>query len=221
VTEAWDAARGQLYRFLAGAFLRPPTTSFVAPFLDAEVLGQLEARFGSDALAELRAFRETFQGDYAALDQEYQQLFMVPLGRYVTPYEAVYRDERVVGGEVVRGLLMGPSTLAVTQLYREAGLEIAEDFLELPDHVGLELACMASLCGDEARARERGDDDGVARARELEERLLGAHLLGWVPSLCARVRENAAGPFYRGIAALTEAFLRQEAEEGVATARLA
>ena len=46
-------------------------------------------------------------------------------------------DARQVGDTRVRGLLMGPSTLAVQQLYREAGMAIADDYTDLPDHVGL------------------------------------------------------------------------------------
>jgi TorA maturation chaperone TorD len=209
---AWAEGRGQLYRFLAAAFLRPPAAGLVAPFLDCEILTELGDRFGEDAVADLRRFKESFGGDYGSLDQEYQDLFVVPLGRYVTPYEAVYRDERMLEGERVRGLLMGPSTLAVKALYRNAGVEVAADVLELPDHVGLELGCMQSLCEAEARAWEGADAEGAERAGELQRRLLEEHLLQWVPALCARVRENAPGPFYRGIAALTEAFLRHEAE---------
>jgi TorA maturation chaperone TorD len=164
-------------------------------------------------VADLVEFRAGFDGDYDALDQQYQDLFVVPLGRYVTPYEAVYRDERIVGDEIVRGLLMGPSTLGVRALYRAAGLEIVPELRELPDHVGLELACMGALCGAEARAWEHGDREGIRRAREIEIRLLGEHLLEWVPPLCARVRQNAGGPFYRGVAALTEAVLRHERKD--------
>ena len=211
-TSAWASARGQLYRFLAVAFLTPPTAEMVAPMLDDDVLEELGKRFGGDAVADLGAFKQSFSGDTDALDREYQDLFVVPLGRYVTPYEAVYRDERVIDGQVVRGLLMGPSALAVKALYREAGLDIAADLLELPDHVGLELAGMQTLCRAEARAWERDDVEAAARARGLQRRLLEEHLLRWVPALCARVRENAPGPFYRGIAALTEAFLRREAQ---------
>lgn len=212
-TSAWAAARGRLYRFLAATYLRPPTGALVAPLLDDDFLAALADRFGRTAVAELTEFRSSFGGDYDVLDQEYQQLFVVPLGRYVTPYEAVYRDERVVDEEVVRGLLMGPSTVAVGALYREAGVEVADDLLELPDHVGLELGCMAALCDAEARAVADGDGQAAQRVRGLQRRLLDEHLLRWAPALCARVRENAPGAFYRGIAALTEAFLRQESEE--------
>jgi TorA maturation chaperone TorD len=208
---AWAVARGQFYRFLAMAFLRSPTEPFVAPFLDEAFLGELAERFGRETVRDLAAFRDGFHGDYEALDQEYQELFAVPLGRYVTPYEAVYRDERVVGEEVVRGLLMGPSSLAVKALYREAGLEIPADLLELPDHVGLELGCMQGLCAAEAKAWQAGDTEAQACARRLQRRLLEEHLLQWVPALCTRIRDSAPGPFYRGIATLTEAVLKQDA----------
>lgn len=212
ITEAaCAAARGQLYGFLASAFLRPPTARSVSPILDDTVLRQLAEKFGADAVGELERFRLGFDGGWDGLDQEYQSLFTVPLGRYVTPYEAVYRDERVVDGEVVGGLLMGPSTLAVKAIYRDAGVEVADDVRELPDHIGLELGCMQVLCDAEARAREEGDGSAVERAQALQRRLLREHIQQWTPRLCGRIRANAPGPFYRGIAALTEAFLGQEA----------
>lgn len=210
---AWATARGRLYRCLAAAFLRPPADTLVAPFLDDATLATLASRFGGDAVVELDRFRDVFDGDFEALDQEYQSLFVVPMGRYVTPYEAVYRDERAVEDEVVRGLLMGPSTVAVKALYREAGAEVAENLLELPDHVGLELGCMDFLCQAEARAWERGDSSAATQARRLQWRLLTEHLLQWIPALCRRIRANAPGPFYRGIGNLTEALVRQDAAE--------
>lgn len=208
----WATARANMYKFLSAAFVEPPSAALLAPLLAEGFVGELEEVLGAAAVDDLRQFVRGFQGDYEGLDQEFQGLFMVPLGRYVTPYEAVYRDEREVGGARVQGLLMGPSTLAVKQLYREAGAAISEDFKDLPDHVGLELACMEFLCAAEARAWERGDLDEVHRIRGFQRRLLHEHLLQWVPALCGRIRETAPGPFYRGIASLTEAYLRREAD---------
>jgi TorA maturation chaperone TorD len=208
----WAEGRGQMYRFLSAAFLAPPSERFVAPFLTGAFLKEMEAAFEPATIEDLSQFAREFQGDYERLDQEFQGLFMVPLGRYVTPYEAVYRDEREVGDTRLRGLLMGPSTLAVKQLYREAGMAISEDYKDLPDHVGLELACMEFLCQVEGQAWEREDLTEVRRVRHLEGRLLHDHLLQWVPALCQRIRENAPGPFYRGIASLTMAYLSQESK---------
>ena len=208
----WAKARGNMYRFLAAAFLEPPGKALVASLLADGFIEEMEEIFGAAAVDDLRQFVGGFQGDYESLDQEFQDLFMVPLGRYVTPYEAVYRDEQEVGDDRVQGLLMGPSTLAVKQLYREAGMAISEDFKDLPDHVGLELACMEFLCEEEARAWEQEYLDDARRMRDLQKKLLQEHLLLWVPALCGRIREKALGPFYRGIAGLTEAYLRRETD---------
>ncbi len=210
---SWATARANMYKFLAAAFLEPPGETLIRPLLADGFLRDMEEVFGPAPVADLCRFAEDFRGDYQALDQEFQSLFMVPLGHYVTPYEAVYRDEREVGDTRVQGLLMGPSTLAVKRLYREAGAAISEEFKDLPDHVGLELACMEFLCAAEARAWHRGDLGEVKRVRSLQQRLLRDHLLQWVPALCRQIRGKAAGPFYRGIASLTEAYLRHEAEE--------
>ena len=207
----WARARTDMYRFLSAAFLEPPSKTLVAALAKSGVIEELEEVFGAAAVDDLRQFVGAYQGDLESLDQEFQDLFMVPLGRYVTPYEAVYRDERVVGEERVNGLLSGPSTLAVKELYREAGAAITEDFKDLPDHVGLELACMKFLCEQEARAWKRRGLDDAQRLRDLQKRLLHEHLLQWVPALCGRIRENAPGPFYRGIAGLTLAYLSQDA----------
>lgn len=211
----WARARANMYSFLSTAFLQPPNEAVVAALSDHIFLQEVESVFGVAAIEELRAFAADFKGDHESLDQEFQDLFVVPLGRYVTPYEAVYRDKRQVENAMVCGLLMGPSTLAIKQLYREAGVAISDAAKELPDHIGLEFACMQLLCEEEARACEQNDAGQVERVRSLQQRLLNEHLLHWVPALCARIRENAAGAFYRGIASLTEASLRRDAESRV------
>lgn len=208
---SWATARANMYTFLSAAFLGPPSEEFLAPLLTDSFVDGLEEIFGATAVDGLRQFVCEFLGDLEALDQEFQDLFMVPLGRYVTPYEAVYRDERQIGDARVRGLLMGPSTLAVKQLYREAGAAVSEDFKDLPDHIGLELACMEFLCRGEAQAWDQENLDEVRRLRDFQRRLLQEHLLQWVPRLCRRIRESATGPLYRGIASLTEAYLADEA----------
>jgi TorA maturation chaperone TorD len=217
---SWAEGRRDMYKFLSAVFLQPPTEALLAPILADAFVDSLEEVFGPTAVDDLRRFACQFRGDYEGLDQEFQALFIVPLGRYVTPYEAVYRDEREAGETRVRGLLMGPSTLAVKRLYREAGAAISEDFMDLPDHIGLELACMEFLCEAEARAWDREDLDEAHRMRGFQRRLLHDHLQQWVPALCRRIREFATGPLYRGIARLTEAYLVLESDALVSPAEI-
>lgn len=207
----WAKARANVNRFLSAAFLEPPSEALVSTLSADSFIAELEKIFGSVAVDDLRQFAGEFGGDHEGLDQEFQDLFMVPLERYVTPYESVYRDQRQVGDKVVRGLLAGSSALAVKQLYRDAGADVSEDFKDFPDHIGLELACMEFLCGEEALAWEQQDLEKAKKMRGFQKRLLHEHLLQWVPALCARIRENAPGPFYRGVAGLTEASLMWEA----------
>ena len=153
-------SRAQQYRFLASVYLAPPTDQL---------------------LVELKRLGLAAEEDPEAIRREYDNLFVVPLGQYTTPYEAVYRDEREVAGEKVRGLLMGPSTVDAIQRYREAGAELDKTIKELPDHIGVELAFMQFLCEREAEAIEAGDTPLADSYRDRRAVFLRDHLAPWVP----------------------------------------
>jgi len=207
---ALSPGRAAVYRALAGLYLEPPSPDFVAGLLRLASGPGMARLFAGPGVECLRRFAGEFRGDASALRQEFHDLFIVPLGRYVTPYEAVYRDERVVGDRRVRGLLMGPSTLRVREEYRQAGWD-PTGLGELPDHVGVELAFMAFLCARERGAWERGEGERAWEVLAQEQRFLGGHLLAWVPALAARIAGNAASDFYRGIGFLTEQFVCSDA----------
>jgi TorA maturation chaperone TorD len=200
------AARAALYGFLAARFLGAPDAGTLARLVSLPLAETLPRISGSVA-AELA--RPT--ASPSALRQDYDDLFAVPLGRYLAPYEAVYLDERLVGEECVRGLLMGPSTLAVRECYRAAGAELDRSCPELPDHVGVELAFLQFLCGQERDAWERDDRRAAAEWRARERHFVERHLLRWVPELCRRMAERAATGFYRAVALATDEFLAAEA----------
>jgi TorA maturation chaperone TorD len=199
--------RAQVYEVLATLYLQPPSRELVTALLGLAESPAL-ADLSSGAAAEsLRRYALSYTGELEALQQEFHDLFTVPLGRYVTPYESVYRDARVVGEERVRGLLMGPSALAVLHAYRDNGFTVSPDCSELPDHIGVELSFMSLLCRREREARQAGDDATVRPLLECELRFLEDHLLRWVPQLRARIAALAPSEFYRGVAFLTEDFL--------------
>ncbi len=203
--------RGGVYCALATLYLEPPAAELVCGLLDLSNRSEMAELLDGPAVACLRRYASGFQGDISDLQQEFQELFLVPLGRYVTPYEAVYRDERVVGEARVRGLLMGPSTLAVISEYREGGAHVPPDCVELPDHIGVELSFMAFLCAREQEAWQEGDQTRARQTLERERHFLEGHLLQWVPALSRRIAENATSDFYRGIGLLTEEFIRADA----------
>jgi TorA maturation chaperone TorD len=220
---AWldPQARGQLYHFLAAAYLRPLTPEALRHVTDPGVLEELAALLGEGAIAALGDFAATARGQANAegLQQEFMDLFAVPGGRYVTPFEDVYRG---ASAERQLGPLLGEHALAVKRLYRAAGGDVDENCKELPTHVGVELAFMSFLCAREAAARS-GEGDASAGGegagapapcalyRTLQLRFLREHLNAWFPQLSAAIRARAASGLYRGLAELTAAVLERDA----------
>lgn len=184
--------RAQQYRFLASVYLTPPT----GPLID-----------------ELRKLGVADEGaDLETMVQEYNDLFVVPLGRYTTPYEAIYRDEREVAGQKVRGLMMGPSTVDVINQYKSAGARLAAGTGEIPDHIGVELAFMGFLCEREDEARRDGDTAGIGDLLGRQHRFLRQHLCTWVSLLAGKIRENGRLCIYKKLATLTEESVKDDSD---------
>ena len=213
--------REQLYHFLAAAYLRPLTPEALRHLTDPGVLQELATLFGEKATVALREFATRGHGETReeGLQQEFMDLFAVPAGRYVTPFEDVYRG---ASAEQQLGPLLGEHAVAVKRLYRAAGGEVEENCKELPTHVGVELAFMSFLCAREAAAQSgegdacAGEADANAPApcayyRSLQLRFLREHLNVWFPQLSNAIQEKASSGLYRGLAELTEVVLERDA----------
>jgi DMSO reductase family type II enzyme chaperone len=196
--------RSQLYATLAQAFQKPEAASGehegnsltqalkrAAVALDAQALGS--------AVEKLVGALEITQGQteqaLCTLEVEFNRLFVGPGRPQAPPYESFYRDKW--------GLVMGPSARDVERRYAEAGLALAPDHHDLPDHVATELGFMAYLAMQEAEARD-GDRQTWLRRERL---FLRDHLSVWLPLFCRRVKEASRHPFYTALAELTETFL--------------
>jgi len=212
-------ARGDMYAFLAAVYLRPPTADLVRHLLAEDFLEELSSLFGEEKVADLKKFAADTHpdSDFAALDQEYMNLFAVPTGRYVTPFEDVYQGQ-IVEGMLKRGPLMGERAIAARRIYRAAGADMDRTCKELPTHIGVELSYMNFLC--ERQAAAIGDEEGQAlpdeekrtaansvRYRELQIKFLNEHLNAWFPQLSRSIQANAKSNFYLGLARITVAFL--------------
>ena len=85
-------ARANMYRFLSNVYLLPPSKDFLHQIVaKKEFLEELSVLFGKSTVAALREFATTvdIDKDLSSLKQEYLDLFAVPTGRYVTPFEDV------------------------------------------------------------------------------------------------------------------------------------
>jgi len=205
-------ARGNIYRFFSSVFLSPPKDNFLQIILDKNFLEELSVVFGDNAVADLKKFAVTtdLSQDSASLKQEYMDLFAIPAGSYVTPFEDVYGG-RMVDGRLERGRLLGERAIAVIRMYREAGAEMKGSCKELPTHIGVELSFMGLLCEREALAiRDDADTTASRRYRELQLKFLQGHLNEWFPQLSEAIQANARSYFYRGLAQVIEVFLAED-----------
>ena len=212
-------ARADMYGFLAAVYLRPPKLELVRYLLAEDLLGELSSLFGGESVADLKKFAlsDYLDSDFASVDQEYMNLFAVPTGRYVTPFEDVYSGI-TLEDILQRGLLLGDRAIAVQRIYRETGADMDRACKELPTHIGVELSFMSFLCEREAAAIQDEEEQKLPadvkrtaadtiRYRQLQIKFLNQHLNAWFPQLSRSIQANAKSPFYKCLAQITEAFL--------------
>ena len=121
------------------------------------------------------------------------------------PYESVYTSEG--------GLMMQDAYAEVLHVYRGAGFAKNPGFKEPEDHLAVELAFMALLCGRAVEALRAGDEAGAERQLRAQREFLSDHLLNWIDRFTADVRKAAEDGFYFDLATFTEDFLTADAAE--------
>ncbi len=208
---ALASARASTYRFLAALTLGPPAPAALAALRSGDLRAFFPVAFEDTNLAAALANFAAHEPDERAIADEYHALFVVPGKRYCAPFESVYLDvEQAPDRSGERGLLWGPSTVAVRRFYVETGLPLASDAGELPDHVGTELLFLACLCDDEADAWRSGDEARAAERGERRLEFLRLHLGRFAPRLCDALVVHASQPYFHAVAALLRAFAAAE-----------
>lgn len=203
-------ARKKIYSLLSSLFLGPPTHS---------LLQIIHSDFDNAAKGDLHEFLDQALKDFIGacrmtdaqmLAREYNNLFLIPVGGYVAPYESVFLDERLLGNKKVSGLLMGPSAIDVKKWYRQAGMEISDDAKELPDHIGIELRFMAHLCEKELEAETNGDLGLVFKINDTQLGFLETHLTKWIGPFVEKVQSNTKSKFYIALCDITRLLLQED-----------
>jgi TorA maturation chaperone TorD len=197
------AARADLARLLAASYYEPGE-EFAEERLFAsirEAASSIDPALGAVAQRLERAYAEA---DRQELLIDYVRLFHGPPGALAQPYASVWLS-------MTTQTVMEDSTVAVMELYREAGFEIAEDFRDLPDHISVELECLYALLFRAAQACRDGKTESQQAARTLCGRLLQAHISRWLPNFCEAVIAQAQTPFYRALGELTRDYIAFEA----------
>lgn len=109
--------------------------------------------------------------------------------------------------------MMQDAYAEVLHVYRGAGFAKNPGFKEPEDHLAVELAFMALLCGRAVEALRAGDEAGAERQLRAQREFLSDHLLNWIDRFTADVRKAAEDGFYFDLATFTEGFLTADAAE--------
>ncbi len=198
-------AKEDFSRLLAACYYQPE-----AHLAEEDVFGCL-ARAGEQlnpALADgARRLADGFVAENLQnLLLDYTRLFLGPTDILAKPYGSVWLEDKKI--------VMGDSTMAVLDLYREGGFELDENFREVPDHIAAELEFLYLLNFQESEARRADDAESWARAANLKARFLRNHLGRWVGPFTAAMKAGAATAFYKTLAEVTELFVQTETQEG-------
>lgn len=162
-------AQAELYYLLAEALIEPPEWMASAgsdwPLFEAvSHLARLtESRAARRAVEAIRAIPAE---DMSIRRRRYRLVTTGATGAPLSLYESMHRE----------GKLWGPSTLAVAQIYRIAGLE--PDGAELPDHASVELSFLGWLAEKAVASADEAED-----WQKLGRKFIEVHAGEWLPEV--------------------------------------
>ena len=118
------------------------------------------------------------------------------------PYESVYTSEK--------RLMMEKARTEVYHTYLENGISKTEAWKEGEDHIALEMEFERIICGRCIEALKAGDEEEAVRLLKVQYEFLRNHLANWAPMMTRDLRKFAATKLYKGLAYLTDGFLRTD-----------
>lgn len=193
-----ERARGDCCRFLSACFYQPKRDLFLREGLFKSLAAAL-SRVSVDAAAAADAMEKSFlKYSEEDLTVDYAKLFVGPDELIAPPYGSVYLDEET--------RLMGDSTMEVIDAYREAGLSMDEEFMEVPDHITAELEFMYYLIFKEVEAIEKSEDNTALYFMGMRESFFSRSLGQWILPFCEKIKEGTDNEFYKSLAVCLSAF---------------
>lgn len=194
-------ARADLCRFLSACYYEPAPEFAEEKLFDSMLVAA--RRIDPDLAEHARKLSEAFaKQDLQTLLVDYTRLFLGPLQALASPYGSSWLSAPAQTEDNPPPAVLG--------LYSEGGFECDAEFMELPDHVAVELEFLYLLIFTKNQAVKAGKMDDVSATELLQQRFLGEHLGVWSEPFTAAVVVGAETAFYRELAEFTERFVRME-----------
>lgn len=213
-------SRGTVFRHLADAF-RDPTPELVSEYTSGALADSVasavawlgvDRRVFDDSLAALReagAAEALREGILRTLKVEYARLFIGPPRPLVSPFASTRLAPPSDLESPVLGI--GKEARSVEASYDEAGVRVATELREPPDHIATELEFLYFLSGNESEAWRAGDDESARDWRRRQRDFVDGHVKTWALDFFDEVVAATTEPFYRAMAELGSVVVRMEA----------
>lgn len=194
-------ARADLCRFLSACYYEPTPMFAEEKLFDSMLIAAKQVH--PDLVDSARQLGETFAAqELQDLLVDYTRLFLGPIQALAKPYGSSWLPAPTTTDENL--------PLAVLDLYSEGGFDIDEAFMELPDHVAVELEFLYLLIFNRNQANALNNTKEMTSLEKLTHRFLSEHLGLWVTPFTAAIKAGAQTAFYRELALLTEKFIHLE-----------
>ena len=195
-------ARANVYGLLANVFRDEPSDVLLSQLMAPEFSGAMNVLgLSLDEIFNNKPLDQLLED----LSIEYSRLFFGP-GYHISPHESLHVKARF--GE--ENEFWGACTVAVKKFMEGAGLQVADSFIGMPDHITAEFEFMQRLLENEANAWTDGDQDLAANVQNIENRFYDEHLSKWVDQFCDKVINAMDSPFYGQFAEVTKRFMEFE-----------
>lgn len=116
-------------------------------------------------------------------------------GMTVYPYESLFRHD---------SLMVNDGTETVSAFYEACGYAPEVSDMGAPDHLALELECLARLDDYANQAMQEGRSSSAAWAEAQRRDFVVHHLAVWVPLFTDALRHAAPPPLYETLATVTQ-----------------
>lgn len=195
------ATREDIYRLLAACYY-PPSKALIEENCCTTLVTLLETIVPDAVQYAVDATVALGNSSLDDLAVEHARLFIGPFQLVAPPYGSIYLDDTKT--------VMGESTAKVAAFYHNCGLQLAEDFHELPDHCAVELEFISFLAFKQREAESSGNSDEVTRITSLQQEFLGRFLMPWLEQFTAAIISDGEAPFYQAIARCTATFINAD-----------
>lgn len=203
--------RALMYRFLGGLYIMEVDENQLKALKKLEfpeITGEGEADL--DLKEGYLLVKDYVAGATAAdledLAADYAKVFLAAgdaTGKAAFPYESVYIDNRRQVG--------GSSEMQMKALYLARGWEPDPNvYRTMYDNIGLMLEYMGIICDEITDAAQQEDRDKFLQLFSEQKQFVKKHLTNWVYSFTSDIGKYAESGFYKGVARITNGFLKKE-----------